>query len=163
MLGTSGLVLPASGESVFLPDTSLLCISIPNSDCLFPLSFDQVVKRPSRPNPGPAGPIRARDLTVTAHQPNQNPAYGTKGNWEKEYKADTAAKRSGALPVASSTAGVPKGHCWTQRAPLLDHKLRSWQWAVLAFVLDRGLRQWHSAVLGSVLDSLAVGRPGLRP
>ena len=70
---TSGLVLPASGETVFLPDTSLLCISIRNSDCLFPLSFDQVVKRPGRPNRGQASPIRARDLTVTAHRPNQTP------------------------------------------------------------------------------------------
>ena len=65
MLSTSGLVLPASGRLVFQPDTSLLCISIPNSDCLFPLSFDQVVKRPGRPNPGPAGPIQAWELTVT--------------------------------------------------------------------------------------------------
>ena len=39
-------VLLASGESAFPPDTSLLCISIPNSDsdCLFPLTFYQVVK-----------------------------------------------------------------------------------------------------------------------
>ena len=73
MLGTSGLVLPASGESVFLPDTSLLCISIPNSVCLFPLSFYQVVKRPGRPNPGPAGPIRARDLTVMPTDKTKTP------------------------------------------------------------------------------------------
>ena len=44
MLCTSCPVLPASGEKVFLPDILLLCISIPNSDCLFFLSVDQVVK-----------------------------------------------------------------------------------------------------------------------
>ena len=48
VLCTSSLVLLASGQSAFPPDTSWLCNSIPNSDYLFSLSFDQVVKQPGR-------------------------------------------------------------------------------------------------------------------
>ena len=50
MLCISGLVLLASGDSAFPPDNSWLCISIPNSVCFFPFSFDQVVMQPGRPS-----------------------------------------------------------------------------------------------------------------
>ena len=113
-------MLPTSGKLVFLLDTSLLCISIPNSDCLFPLSFDQVVKLPSRPSPGPAG--LTRGLTVTAYRPNQNPACETKGKLKKDYKAQTiaAAMCRAALSVPGSTAEVPKGLHRTQQGQLFE-------------------------------------------
>ena len=53
MLCISGLVLLASGDSAFPPDTSWLCISIPNSDSssLFPLT---------KWSSSPAGPAHGR-------------------------------------------------------------------------------------------------------
>ena len=65
VLCTSGLVLLASSESAFPPDTSWPCISIPNSDCLFSLSFDQgQAARPAQLKAGPADPTQG--FTVTA-------------------------------------------------------------------------------------------------